>query len=63
VNGERVCHLLGGEQTGGDLAAQIPLGRLAEADDIVDVALFLGSDASRFMTGAIVDVSGGLVLA
>ena len=45
------------------LATQIPLGRLAEPEDIVDVILFLASDASRFMTGSILDVSGGLILA
>lgn len=63
VNGERVADLIGtnGQQT--KLAADIPLGRLAEMDDISDVVLFMASDASRFMTGAILDVNGGYVLA
>ncbi len=34
-----------------------------EPADIVDVVLFMASDASRYMTGAILDVSGGLILA
>lgn len=63
VNGERVRDLLGGDEAMDELASQIPLGRLAEEDDIVDVALFLASDSARFMTGAILDVNGGLVLA
>ena len=63
VNGERVSELLGSETQSADLQSAIPLGRLAKNDDIVDVAIFLASDAARFMTGAIVDVSGGLVLA
>lgn len=63
VDGERVSELLGPESNGGALQSTIPLGRLAQNDDIVDVAIFLASDAARFMTGAIVDVSGGLVLA
>lgn len=63
VDGERVSELLGSESNGGALQSAIPLGRLAQNDDIVDVAIFLASDAARFMTGAIVDVSGGLVLA
>jgi NAD(P)-dependent dehydrogenase (short-subunit alcohol dehydrogenase family) len=62
VDGERVSGLLG-NKPGDDLLAQLPLGRLANPEEIVDVVLFLMSDASRFMTGAIVDVSGGLILA
>lgn len=63
VDGERVSELLGDGSHDGSLQSTIPLGRLAQNDDIVDVAIFLASDAARFMTGAIVDVSGGLVLA
>lgn len=40
----------------------IPLGRLAEADDLVPVILFLASDESRYITGATVDVNGGLLM-
>ena len=63
VDGERVSELLGANTQNDNLQSAIPLGRLAQNDDIVDVAIFLASDAARFMTGAIVDVSGGLVLA
>lgn len=63
VAGERVSDLIDNEAQSEALLAQIPLGRLADPSDIVDVVLFLSSDASRFMTGAILDVSGGLVLA
>lgn len=62
VRSERVAGLIE-EKSAAELAAQIPIGRLAEPEDIVDVILFLASDAARFMTGSIVDVSGGLVLA
>ncbi|WP_052161324.1 SDR family NAD(P)-dependent oxidoreductase [Hoeflea sp. BAL378] len=63
VDGERVDKLL--QERGGskELARSIPLGRLATEDDVRDVVLFLASDASRFMTGAILDVNGGYVLA
>lgn len=63
VAGERVAELLDGPQDSAALNAQIPIGRLALPADIVDVVLFMASDASRYMTGAILDVSGGLILA
>jgi NAD(P)-dependent dehydrogenase (short-subunit alcohol dehydrogenase family) len=63
VGGERLVDLLDGHETPPELLGQIPLGRLAEPEEIADVALFLASPGSRFMTGAIVDVSGGLILA
>lgn len=63
VVGERVSGLLRNDEEGIALNGQIPIGRLAEPSDIVDVVLFMASDASRYMTGAILDVSGGLILA
>jgi NAD(P)-dependent dehydrogenase (short-subunit alcohol dehydrogenase family) len=37
-----------------------PLGRIEEPDDVADVVLFLASDASRFMTGQAINVTGGV---
>ncbi len=39
---------------------QIPLGRMGEAKEIADVAVFLASEKSRYMTGQVVIVDGGL---
>jgi 3-oxoacyl-[acyl-carrier protein] reductase len=36
-----------------------PLGRIARPDDIADVAIFLASDAARFITGEVIEVNGG----
>lgn len=42
-----------------ELGKTVPLGRIAEPEDIADVILFLASDASRYMAGAVVEVNGG----
>ncbi|WP_430303234.1 SDR family NAD(P)-dependent oxidoreductase [Shimia ponticola] len=42
-----------------ELNASVPIGRIAEPEDIADVILFLASDAARYMTGALVEVNGG----
>jgi 3(or 17)beta-hydroxysteroid dehydrogenase len=42
------------------LTDMVPLGRLAAPGDIADMALFLASDESRFVTGAEFVVDGGL---
>ena len=38
----------------------IPLGRLGEADEVADLCVFLGSDRSKYITGQVVSVCGGL---
>jgi 3-oxoacyl-[acyl-carrier protein] reductase len=43
--------------------AQVPLGRLAFASDIVGPVLFLLGPASRYITGEVTHVSGGAVMA
>ena len=37
-----------------------PLGRIEEPEDVADVVLFLASDASGFMTGQGINVTGGV---
>ena len=41
------------------LVAGIPMGRLAEPDDVASAVLFLASDDARFLTGVCLDVDGG----
>jgi NAD(P)-dependent dehydrogenase (short-subunit alcohol dehydrogenase family) len=43
------------------LAQNTPLRRVGTAEDIADVALFLVSDASRFITGEEIAVDGGII--
>lgn len=46
-----------------ELGLTVPLGRIAEPEDIADVVLFLASDAARYMCGALVEVNGGKAVA
>lgn len=41
------------------LNASVPLGRIAEPEDIADVVAFLASDQARYMCGALLEVNGG----
>ena len=40
-------------------AAGTPLGRIGTPDEVASVALFLASDMASFVTGAIIEVTGG----
>jgi hypothetical protein len=44
------------------IEAQIPLGRLGQPADHVGVTVFLSSDMAAYMTGAMVNVSGGFLM-
>ena len=45
-----------------EIAATIPLGRLGEAEDVARIFLFLASDLSGYVTGATIDVNGGMLI-
>jgi NAD(P)-dependent dehydrogenase (short-subunit alcohol dehydrogenase family) len=42
------------------IAANVPLGRIGEPDDVAGTAIFLASRAGRYLPGAVIPVDGGL---
>lgn len=42
--------------------ATIPLGRVGTSEEVADVAVFLASDAARYMTGETIEVNGGMLM-
>jgi NAD(P)-dependent dehydrogenase (short-subunit alcohol dehydrogenase family) len=40
----------------------IPLGRFGEAKDVAGIYTFLASDLSAYVTGAVIDVNGGMLI-
>jgi 3-oxoacyl-[acyl-carrier protein] reductase len=42
-----------------DRLREIPLGRFGEPEEVADVVLFLASDLSRYLTGTVIEISGG----
>ncbi|HEX2480360.1 MAG TPA: SDR family NAD(P)-dependent oxidoreductase [Methylomirabilota bacterium] len=49
-----------GRPTSTERVGWIPMGRLAEPEDVAGVVVFLASDDARYMTGQAVNVTGGL---
>jgi len=46
-----------------DHAGKVPLGRLGQASEVAAAILFLASPAASYITGATLDVNGGLCMA
>jgi acetoacetyl-CoA reductase len=45
------------------VVARVPVGRLAEPEEIARAVLFLAADETRFMTGATLSINGGQYMA
>ena len=52
-----------GQQTRARSLSRIPLGRLAEVEDLIGMAIYLLSPASNFCTGQVMYVDGGYTAA
>ena len=51
---------MGGEEAVKGMVARTPLGRLGTTSDVADVVAFLASPDARWVTGQVVEVSGGI---
>lgn len=62
IDGDVAAQFPDPENTKRSSIAATPLGRLATAEDLADVVLFLASDAARWITGQVIVADGGLSL-
>ena len=44
------------------LSSQIPLGRLGSPDDVASAVAYLASEDAAYVTGVVLNVSGGLLI-
>ena len=45
-----------------ELADTVPIGRMAEPEEVAGAVVFLASDHARYITGATINVSGGFLM-
>jgi 3-oxoacyl-[acyl-carrier protein] reductase len=55
-----VVRQIGGREA--DYAAQIPLRRVGRPEDVANVVLFLASPLADYITGAVIDINGGMYM-
>jgi 2-keto-3-deoxy-L-fuconate dehydrogenase len=60
--GERIKALGDEQKARADFIARQPMGRLATAEEIAEMAVYLGSDESQFVTGQTMIVDGGITI-
>lgn len=48
------------EELYGEMAARVPLGRMGEAEDYADLVAFLVSERATYITGAAINLDGGM---
>lgn len=56
---ENTAATYGGEEAQAKVAASLPLGRMAQGEDVAKAVLYLASDAADYVSGAWLNVDGG----
>lgn len=51
------------EKVRADMLSQIPLGRFGSAEDVAATVAFLASEAAGYITGEVIHINGGLIMA
>ena len=51
------------EKVQAEMLAQIPLNRFGSAEDVAAVVAFLASEAAGYITGEVIHINGGLIMA
>jgi 3-oxoacyl-[acyl-carrier protein] reductase len=51
------------EKVQAEMLAQIPLNRFGSAEDVATVVAFLASEAAGYITGEVIHINGGLIMA
>ncbi len=46
-----------------EIAKKVPMGRLGTSEEVAKCCLFLASDLSSYVTGTVLSVNGGLLIA
>ncbi|RWC94561.1 MAG: SDR family oxidoreductase [Mesorhizobium sp.] len=57
ITGDKLTHSMRA-----DIVKGIPLSRLGDARDVAGAYLFLASDLASYITGAVIDVNGGMLI-
>jgi NAD(P)-dependent dehydrogenase (short-subunit alcohol dehydrogenase family) len=60
IDTDMLSRFTGNSQNKAALVAQVPFGRMGTSDEIAQAIVFLGSDASSYMTGQSLSVDGGI---
>jgi gluconate 5-dehydrogenase/3-oxoacyl-[acyl-carrier protein] reductase len=62
INTERIASRIEKQKTKKKISESIPLGRIGEPYEVAGCCLFLASELSSYVTGATLDVNGGLLM-